>query len=294
MSIIRSMMIRPVQKIVRFTAQNNEHIGIYTEKVVCECRNIEFNTKRKKTFPLPMEASSAMTTDIMKCVANLPKIAKHVGGDNGAPDFQLDDGRHLSVKSLYSSNKVAPQNIGQPSESKLKEKLNIEFDSFKSYFLNNLEQMLQAYIKHLFASEVMLAINYRMGKGNIIQVLDINSVSLNLQDYHIETSRTLETWNESNTIYLVNPLAEEKKHRKISIAEIQVHNHRSCCKFRFNLENLIAYDLVNGINITTIELEHKYRIKTMKKEIKETDTITAQPSIEREYNEIERLSNLSI
>jgi hypothetical protein len=283
------MMIRPVQKIVRFTAQNNEHIGIYTEKVVCECQNVEFNTKRKQTFPLPIEASSAMTTDIMKCVANLPKIAKHVGGNNQAPDFELHDGRHLSVKSLYSSNKVAPQNIGQASESVLKTKLNIEFDSFKSYFLSHLGQMLQSYIKYLFSSEVMLAMNYKMGKGYIIQVIDMNNVSLNLQGYHLDTSRSLETWNESNTIYLVNPLAEDKKQRKISIAEIQVHNHRSCCKFRFNLENLIAYNLVNGINISTIELEHKYRIKTMKKEIKEANA--SQPCID---NEIERLSNLNI
>lgn len=288
------MMIRPVQKIVRFTAQNNEHIGIHTEKVVCDVQNVEFNTKRKQTFPLPIDASSAMTTDIMKCVAKLPKIAKHVGGQNGAPDFEFDDGRHLSVKSLYSSNKVAPQKIGQPSETALKKELNIEFDSFKSYFLNHLEQMLQNYIKYLFTSEVMLAMNYKMGKGYIIQVIDKNDVSINLLDYHLETSRTLETWNESNTIYLVNPLAEDKKHRKISIAEIQVHNHRSCCKFRFNLENLIAYNLVNGISISTIELEHKYRIKTMKKETKKADTTTTpitHPSID---TEIERLSHLSM
>lgn len=282
-------MIRPVQNIVRFTAQNNEHVGIQTEKVICACRNVEFNTKRKHAFPLPIEASSAMTTDIRKCMAYIPNIAKHVGGDNGAPDFELGDGRHLSVKSLYSSNKVAPQGIGQASETKLKEKLNIEFDSFKSYFLTYLEQMLQTYIKYLFTSELLLAMNYKSGKGYIMEVQDMDNVSLNLQGYQLTTSRTIDTWNESNTIHLVNPLAEEKKHRKISLAEIQIHNHRSCIKFRFNVEALIAYNLVNGVNTTTIELEHKYKIKTLKKENKKADT--TQVSID---NEIDRLSQLDI
>lgn len=281
-------MIRPVQKVIRFTTQNNEQVGIYTEKVVCDCKHIEFKTKRKHTFSLPFEASTAMTTDIMKCVSYLPPIAKHVGGKNEAPDFELQDGRHLSVKSMYSSNKVAPQTIGQPSETVLKSKLNIEFDSFKVYFLSHLGSMLQTYIKFLFSSEVMLAMNYKMGKGYIIEVPDINNTSLNLENYHLKTSKTLETWNESNTIYLVNPLAEDNKLMKISIAEVQVHNHRSCCKFRFNLDNLLTHGLVKGINVTTIELEHKYRIKTVKKQENTTET---KSNIECE---IERISNLSI
>lgn len=290
MSIIRSMMSRPVQQLVSFSIQNTEQIGIYTERVISHCKNVPFNTKRKVPLQLPYEASSAISTDILKSVDSIPAIARHVGGDNGSPDFELHDGRSLSIKSLYNSTRVAPQKIGQVSASRLKSHLNIEFDCFKAYFLANIEQMLQMYIKHLFTCEVLLIINYKAGKSYITYVSDTNNVSLKLQDYHIETSRTLSNWNESNTVYLANPNAQDKKLKKITIGEVQVHNHRSCCKFRFNIENLIAFDLVDGINTSTIYLEHKYKIKTLKLQ-------TSNNQIETNTNidtEVERLSNLKV
>lgn len=43
------------------------------------------------------------------------------------------------------------------------------------------------------------------------------------------TKPKIEQWNESNTV----------KYDGLTIGEFQVHNHRSCFKFRFQMANLL-------------------------------------------------------
>ena len=44
------------------------------------------------------------------------------------------------------------------------------------------------------------------------------------------TKTDISLWNESNTV----------KYDGLTIGEFQVHNHRSCFKFRFHLANLLT------------------------------------------------------
>lgn len=269
-SLSRSLVSRPAKKLVSIMVHNNEQIGIHTEKMICESHKIDFKTKRKQLLQMPIEASLAISNDIKHCALHIPPVERHIGGLNQAFDFQLHDGRFLSVKSLYNSNRVAPQNIGQASASRLKTVLNIEFDDFKEYFLAHKEYLMHQYVQNLFKQGLLLVINYKHGRCYMVDVPNTNNVGLKVRKHnHFNTSRTLDMWNESNTIYLVNPESEDKKHRKITIGEVQVHSNRSCCKFRFNIENLVAHDLVEGINITTIELKHKYKIKTIPLQLKD-------------------------
>jgi len=266
--------------IVPIKVKDNEQIGILTEKLMCNTHNIPFNTKRKELLSLPDDTTNKIAGDIAKCIVNVP-IKEHIGGRNGTFDFTLLDGRNLSVKSLYNSSRVCPQEIGQTSANRLKEVLSIEFADFKQYFIDNTEFMIDQYLVRLFKDGIVIVINYKKGVCYVLEIADSGVVSIKKDpSTKFQTSKTMQNWNESNTVYLVNA------GKKITIGEVQVHQHRNCCKFRFDIENLLKHNLLENVNVRTIELGHKYKITKEKgKETKPVDDIEHQ---------IEKLSSLAI
>lgn len=280
---IRAMAIAKAVKksIVPIKVKDNEQIGIFTEKLMCNTHNIPFNTKRKGLLSLSDDASKKISSDITKCIVNVP-IKEHIGGRNGTFDFTLLDGRNLSVKSLYNSSRVCPQEIGQTSANRLKEVLSIEFTDFKHYFIDNIEFMLNQYLLRLFKTGLVSVINYKKGVSYLLDITDSTTVAIaRCHESQFQTSKSLENWNESNTVYLV----DTKTNKKITIGEVQVHQHRNCCKFRFDIENLLKHNLLENVSVTTIELDHKYKI-TKEKELK--------PVTDEIEESIEKLASLAL
>ena len=68
-----------------------------------------------------------------------------------------------------------------------------------------------------------------MNKESEFTIVDRNNIlPIQFNKEKITFSRNLDEWNESNTV----------KYEGISIAEIQLHNHRTF-KFRFIIKNLL-------------------------------------------------------
>ena len=94
--------------------------------------------------------------------------------------------------------------------------------------LNHIGEIFPIYVKHLLDSDYLLWIHkekntyeYQIFDSKFAQDAEWNS-----QDFSF-TKPTVEEWNESNTL----------KYNGISIGEFQVHQLRSCFKFRFNMPN---------------------------------------------------------
>lgn len=261
-------ILRPCKTLLDIKVRNNEQIGILTEKVICNIHNIDFGTKRNDLLHVPQHVISSLTNDVTKCVIDIP-ITRHIGGMNQAYDYELENNKRLSVKSLYNSKKICPQSIGQTSVSRLKAALNIKFDDFKQYFLENKETMVYAYLRNLFKDGMLIVFDYKHGVCYKITIDNAETVTFK-QGCHFETSRALQEWKESTTVYLIQPIENGSKTRKITIGEVQVHNNRSCCKFRFDIHNIIHYQLLEHIDVETIELDNTYKIKKDQQTLEES------------------------
>ena len=100
---------------------------------------------------------------------------------------------------------------------------------FKEMVFVHIADLLPIYLHHLFDSDYLLWIYQDKDKFSF-KIFDSafgNKIEWKRERFSF-TKSNLEEWNESNTV----------KYDGISIGEFQVHQHRSCFKFRFNLENL--------------------------------------------------------
>lgn len=243
-----------------YRCKNTEQLGILVEKAMCNIVNIPFNTKRKYD-DLPDE----ITDDISCTVGPILKKMKlkHVGNMNQKYDFINEkDNKTVSVKTLMKGNRICPQNIGQCSLSSISSKLDIDFvtnNMFKSYFMTNKMKMLQKYLENCFCCDTTLVYKFDKGLVYIIK-RDMNNDINFTKNFGLSTSKLLEDWNESNTIY-INEIG-----KKMSLGEVQIHNNRDCIKFRFNVDTLvymIKAGYVTNLQVDVCNLKTKYKFKVI-------------------------------
>lgn len=209
-----------------------EDLGKITEKAICDLIETPYNMAFKY---------SQVRVDSLK-----PRFAslalefagyKHTGHTDNLNDFTSADGsKHLSVKTTKKGWKVCPQILGQPSRSTFCPSFELALDStndqIKTYIETHVSEMMPKYLATTFHCPVL----FYCEKTNLCQIITIisppswNEISLSFS--HQEKKKT---WNESSTLY-----ATISADKKVTLGEFQIHAHRNCIKFRFDLKNLIS------------------------------------------------------
>ena len=181
---------------------------------------------------------------VEKAFRKLPKAVESTGAKSGergknskcSYDFLLEGGKKLSVKT-NTGKMVCPPEVGQPGADtcllyfhRFTEATTMTNEVFKKMVFAHIADMLPIYLRHLFDSDYLLWIYQVRGEQFTYKIFD-SAIGLGIKweaERFSFTKPTPEEWNESNTV----------KYDGDSIGEFQVHQHRSCFKFRFNLENL--------------------------------------------------------
>lgn len=248
---------------------NNEKIGISAEIAIADAFNIVVDNRYRTRGD--KEIITLLQRDILNIFfeENIPIPSKHVAEDQNPIDFILENGETLSVKTNKRQlGKVAPQIIGQPSDetyfSHMKNELlddipefdNIENELkkrelednyenrskiFKEISIKYIDIIIQEYWKNLVECDYLLFFYNIVDKNENISknpeyIIVTKELELpNFKKENFSFTKTLENWNESNTIkYSVS-----NNEKPISIGEFQVHKNRNCFKFRFNLKNIL-------------------------------------------------------
>ena len=222
---------------------NNETIGISCEVAIAECFNIEMSSEYKKRADfLVVEKLKKLIPEIFE-EYSIPKPKKHTAENRNPYDFLLEGEKTLSVKSnINKLGKAAPTKIGQVTSQAFFEKFNSYFKNkkipdnyekraeiFKKFVLENIELMLNEYLKNLFETDYYIHF-YNFNSSIQYIVIEKDRVEdANFLGENYNFTRTFDKWNESTTVKLDNN----------SIGEFQVHRNRDCFKFRFNMKNLI-------------------------------------------------------
>jgi len=247
---------------------NNEKIGISAEIAIADAFNIVVDNRYRTRGD--KEIITLLQRDILNIFfeENIPIPSKHVAEGQNPVDFILENGETLSVKTNKRQlGKVAPQIIGQPSDetyfSHMKNELlddipefdvknelkkrgiqdNYENRSkiFKEISIKYIDIIIQEYWKNLVECDYLLFFYNIVDKNENISknpeyIIVTKELELpNFKKENFSFTKTLENWNESNTIkYSVS-----NNEKPISIGEFQVHKNRNCFKFRFNLKNIL-------------------------------------------------------
>ena len=226
--------------------ENNETLGMSAESAICEYFHLQqpesFKTRCSPAIKRQLESV------VEKSFQVLPKAIKHTGSESGVRgeqskcsyDFVLEGNQTLSLKT-NKGKMVCPPEVGQPGgktcllyfrdyfPSEVSEVTNEEF---KKMVFAHIADIMPIYVEHLFDSDWLLWI-FQEKKSNYafkaISQSDIKEIKWEADKFTF-TKPTIEEWNESNTV----------KYNGLTIGEFQVHTHRSCFKFRFNLENLLT------------------------------------------------------
>lgn len=228
---------------------NNETLGITAEKTICDIFDLKYPSNFFKRYSV--ESQYLMEDTIRYAFTFLPKPIQHSGSTVGVRggcskcsyDFILYGNKTLSLKTNIGKM-VCPPEVGQPNDKtcylyfkNLIEEDHIDNLIFKKMVFNHIDEMLNIYITHMFDSDYLLRIfidkenakqtgnifNYEIFEKNVGSnfIWDKNKISF--------SKKTVEDWNESNTVY----------YDGISLGEFQIHKNRNCFKFRFNFSNLI-------------------------------------------------------
>jgi hypothetical protein len=200
----------------------NETFGITCERLICELQGIP--------FPAEMVARTMETRLTTRLRENLSKVfgeynivaCEYSGNVDKQVDFRLADGKTLSVKTNLRGDKICPQLIGQTTRERFDRCFGVNGDR-KEWIMHHVEEMLPTYFDHAFCCDYLLWINEHTAECRIIPK------PRRVEFRGIYFTRTLEAWNESNTV----------KMGKLTLGEFQVHRNRNCIKFRFNLLNLL-------------------------------------------------------
>ena len=233
-----------MNKLLQFLTEQKkttETLGMTAEKAVCELFNLDYPTsfKRRTSFNLQLNINDSITA----AFEHLPPATKHTGSMQGTRggdskcsyDFVLEGDKTLSLKT-NTGKMVCPPEVGQPCAETcylyfgdLTSASEINEDVFKAMVFEHIEEMIKIYAAHLFDSDYLLWI-YKENDNYDYKIFNRGFAD----DYYWEkdcfsfTKKTIADWNESNTV----------KYNGTTIGEFQVHKHRDCFKFRFNLANL--------------------------------------------------------
>ena len=209
-----------------------EDLGKIAEKALCDLLQTPYNM----VFKYPQERVDVLKPRFASLQQEFSNY-KHTGHSDDLNDFTSSDGtKHLSVKTTKKGSKICPQIIGQPSRSTFCPTFRLPLDAtneqIKSYIQTNVASMMPKYIATTFHCPVL----FYCEKTNLCQIITMTTpidwTSVILKFSHLEKKKE---WNESTTL-TASRSSTSPLH---TIGEFQVHNHRNCIKFRFDLGNLL-------------------------------------------------------
>ena len=154
-------------------------------------------------------------------------------------DYILSSGETFSIKCngiKSSSFKVAPRVIGQAGYNVLNsyfgkyygKKIETQKD-IKELFYDKIDMLLPIFLEKTFVSDYTVFI--QLGNENDYTVVERNKIEIiNFDKQDLEFTRSLDEWNESNSL----------KYKGVTIAEVQTHKYRTF-KFRFVVRNILKF-----------------------------------------------------
>lgn len=243
---------------------NNETVGISAEIAIANTFNVEVNPQYAQRANREIVSYIQPYVTIAFKSFNIPSPVIHCAERRNPVDFMLCNNQTLSVKSnKENSGMIAPQVIGQASSKTyfdlIDDKLNYDVISelnkfglednrknrarmFKEISLNRIGDIINVYWIHLLSCDYLLYLYNIITKDDVL--LDKPLFKMFKKCHYppkwditkFSFTRSLDTWNDSNTL----------KYCNISIGEFQVHKNRDCLKFRFNLDGIV-YLLDNNL-----------------------------------------------
>ncbi len=237
---------------------NNEADGIAAEVAICNTFDVPINpayAQRADQDILNFLLSSQAIPKIFQ-QNNLPHPIQHIAEGQNPVDFILESDQTLSVKTnQHNIGKVAPQNIGQPSqqtffnylethhiipdfnirtfltEHNLPDNYESRAFAFKNLVLDHTYQLLNTYWQNTFECDYLLLffnLEKYLDPLQNYRIFDKQTNQPHWDKTKFSFTRPLEKWNESSTL----------KYDGITIGEFQVHRNRDCFKFRFNMKGI--------------------------------------------------------
>lgn len=228
-----------------------ETLGITAEKVICDIHGLPLPKEYRGRYSVPL--SHEIRPVIKEAFKRLPSAIRSTGAEKGERgknskssfDFVLQGNKTLSLKT-NTGKMICPPEVGQPGAATcylyFKDFINgseVTSDSFKEMVFNHIAEIMPIYVSHLFDSDFLLWV-YKKGEHYEFKIYDSNFAKNAVwkPKYFSFTKSAVSEWNESNTV----------KYMGISIGEFQVHQNRSCFKFRFNMENFEALINTHSFN----------------------------------------------
>ena len=203
----------------------NACFGRRCEKIICDIHDVFFPDPLRTRVP-ETRLSSRIKDNIAQVFDQHHLIVeRYIGDTRSQVDFILANNQTLSVKTNLRLDKVCPQVIGQTTREQFDRRFNITGDR-KQWIADNLIILIPEYIKYTFCCDYLLWINQQTAECRIYPkptYISTDWIS------GIKLTRSIENWNESNTIKVGNQ----------TLGEFQLHQNRNCVKFRFNLKPLI-------------------------------------------------------
>lgn len=220
--------------------ETTETLGISAEVAICNKFNLNLPSEYIGRYSTALV--SALRPVINEAFNGLPYAIKSTGAEQGARgenskcsyDFVLSEGKTLSVKT-NKGKMVCPPEVGQPSAGTCYKYFKEYIDgdkvtpvTYKQMVYQHIAEIMPIFVQHLFDSDYLLWI-YIANKHYEFRIFEKNfakDIVWYASDFSF-SKPTIDEWNESNTVY----------YKGIRIGEFQVHNNRSCYKFRFELAN---------------------------------------------------------
>lgn len=217
-----------------------ETFGITAEKVICDIFDLPTPQEYLGRYSIPLSYDIRPT--IQEAFTYLPDAIRSTGAEKGergenskcSYDFVLEGDKTLSLKT-NTGKMICPPEVGQPGATTCYlyfkdfiEGEEVTAESFKKMVFDHIAEIMPIYVAHLLDSDYLLWV-YKRGDDYLSKIFE-SDFARNIvwkPELFSFTKPTLDLWNESNTV----------KYDGVSIGEFQVHNNRSCFKFRFNMEN---------------------------------------------------------
>jgi hypothetical protein len=211
-----------------------EDLGKIAEKALCDL----IGTPYKMAFKYSQARVDALKPRFDSLKSEFAGYI-HTGATDDLNDFASADGtKHLSVKTTKKGWKVCPQVIGQPARSTFCPRFGLPLKAtnaeIKTYIQNNIAEMMPKYVETTFHCPVLF---YCEAK-NSCQLITMTSVPDWSTGIQYSLSRQNEAWNESTTLTGTRVISGATV--KVTIGEFQVHNHRDCIKFRWDLRGVLT------------------------------------------------------
>jgi len=205
-----------------------EDLGKIFEKSICMLYNIPYVGPYKYGTERPM-----LLKERIKGLADIFPMLTHTAAKGALHDFTSTNSTlHLSAKtSKKKDGKVAPQKIGQPTKKKFLEyfglPINMSDSEIKAFIQRDIVRILNEYFKYTFDDKI---IYYNEARDVAMFVEKVKNVVFDSKLIEFGCIRKDKEWNESNILFYKN----------IRIGEFQIHRNRSCIKFRWFFENMLA------------------------------------------------------